>query len=285
MELNRLTREADEQIRKVVARYNQLYTSGGAISQVELDLLLDELRKVYDTFKAIGHINQTRILNQKKPEITIPSPSIHSVHTPKAADLEQKEVFSEPETHQGKPNAESHSKSNFQPEVEEDEKTTIEPENPVQHKTEITSASDLKTPEAPEFTEPSPPAQIENEKSFAEITSPQKSAMLADRFNPVNKSLSETIFESAANEVVGARIALHPITDLSTGIGLNDKFSFISDLFSNSAVQYEEAITRINKAVNFDEANWILQKYQTSEWTQKQESLTRLKNFVKRRFI
>ena len=84
---------------------------------------------------------------------------------------------------------------------------------------------------------------------------------------------------------VGSRLLFQPIADLITGIGLNDKFSFISDLFGNSSAKYEEAIHRINKAVNLDEANWILQKYHTPEWDQKTDTLNRLKDFVKRRFI
>jgi hypothetical protein len=84
---------------------------------------------------------------------------------------------------------------------------------------------------------------------------------------------------------MGSRLQFQPISDLITGIGLNDKFSFISDLFANNASKYEEAIHRINKAVNLDEANWILQKYHSAEWEQKHETLVRMKDFVKRRFI
>jgi hypothetical protein len=56
-------------------------------------------------------------------------------------------------------------------------------------------------------------------------------------------------------------------------------------LFGNNPAQYEEAIARINKAVNADEAGWILQKYHSAEWQNKAETLQRLKDFVKRRFI
>ena len=109
--------------------------------------------------------------------------------------------------------------------------------------------------------------------------------MLADRFNNVNKSLSETMTASSANSFVGGRMQFQPISDLATGIGLNDKFTFINELFGNNPAQYEEAIARINKAVNVDEAGWILQKYHTAEWQNKEETLQRLKDFVKRRFI
>ena len=110
-------------------------------------------------------------------------------------------------------------------------------------------------------------------------------AMLADRFSTDSKSLSETMASSRANGVMGSRLLYQPISDLSTGIGLNDKFSFISELFGNNPVLYEEAITRINKAVNIDEAGWILQKYHSTEWEHKHETLARLKDFIKRRFI
>jgi hypothetical protein len=109
--------------------------------------------------------------------------------------------------------------------------------------------------------------------------------MLADKFNTGNKSLSETIAPSQDERNISSRLLFHPIADLATGIGLNDKFSFRAELFANDAVRYDEAITRINKAVNLDEANWILQKYHSPDWDSRHETLTRLKDFIKRRFI
>ena len=85
MDLNLLTRDADNLIRKVVSRYNQLYVPAGQISQVDLDLLLDDLRKLYDTFKTIGQVNLSMQQSQNKPVVTVGTPT----QTSAAADGSQ----------------------------------------------------------------------------------------------------------------------------------------------------------------------------------------------------
>ena len=74
MDMNHLTRDADTLIRKVVSRYNQLYVPTGHLSQVELDLMLDDLRKLYDTFKTIGQLNLTLQQSQHKSEVSVGAP-------------------------------------------------------------------------------------------------------------------------------------------------------------------------------------------------------------------
>jgi len=287
MELNRLTREADDLIRKVVSRYNQLYVPAGSISQVELDLMLDDLRKLYDTFKNIGQANLKLQHNLKKPEsagqqgmitekqdITAKT-TTHIYDSPKTAQPKQEEREPEPVA---KAEAELLQDAETipvtgnaaEPEVSRkiDEEPALPDEEVVKEESGI-----LQNKESTEV--------VPDETSSVD-TEPTRS-MLADTFNPGSKSLSETL--ASTQGVVGTRLQYQPITDLATGIGLNDKFSFISELFDNNSVQYEEAITRINKAVNLDEANWILQKYHSSAWGHKHETLARLKEFIRRRFI
>jgi len=298
MELNRLTRDADDLIRKVVSRYNQLYVPAGSISQLELDLMLDDLRKLYDTFKNIGQINLSLQSSSPKPEVKVNTamPTGMYANTSATPDIKENHVNSLPATqaqlHQKEDpeiitETEEDHKPQFKKEPDpeiiltgdtEEEKFVTESEfepNPVSE-TKIQTASEISDSKNPvhEFFENSTPHNPE-----------PAPAMLADKFNTGNKSLSETMASSQAQGVTGSRLLFQPIADLTTGIGLNDKFSFISDLFANSSAQYDEAISRINKAVNLDEANWILQKYHSSDWDHKHESLARLKDFVKRRFI
>jgi hypothetical protein len=200
----------------------------------------------------------------------------------------------EPEPIQ-KPEPETEPETMAEP-ISEAESDTIEaPETPVlkEKETEIAVPPEQATELSNEnpFTAESEISESENsvqkisEKITASLNPEPSPAMLADRFSTGNKSLSETMASSQAQGVAGSRLLFHPIADLLSGIGLNDKFSFISELFGNNPLHYEEAITRINKAVNVDEANWILQKYHTPEWDQKTDTLNRLKDFVKRRFI
>ena len=293
MELKRLSHDADELIRKVVSRYNQLYIPAGKISQIELDLLLDDIRNLYDTFKNIGHMSLTLQKSIDQPEVKVntevpvdcqplePTPHVLSEKQVESVPSVTKAVVSDPE-----------------PEPVNDIKTEITSEA----EPEITLAEENKTEAAPipkieaepvhdsqvlastEVQELGNPVHDTEEKSHTVNHDPAP-ATLADRFNTGNKSLSESLASPQSQAVMGSRILFQPISDLITGIGLNDKFSFISDLFSNNTAQYDEAILRINKAVNLDEANWILQKYHTNEWEHNQETLARLKDFLKRRFI
>lgn len=315
MDLNRLTRDADDLIRKVVARYNQLYIPTGQISQLELDLMLDDMRRLYDTFKAIGHINLSLQASPPKPEVTVTqthtSPeTITQEKTEKSAASTQTAPLIQKEERIEKTAITSTEKYTA---VEPEEELLEEPIAAVNtvHETVETGSNEIEMV----FTEPAPAVEektpevkndsysvpvIEETKTIVtdepEVTKTEETttgtaqnepapATLADRFSSAGKSLSDTIASQQAQNVMASRLMLQPISDLSTGIGLNDKFTFISELFANNPGTYDEAIMRMNKAVNIDEAGWILQKYHTAEWDQKQESLNRLKDFVKRRFL
>lgn len=123
-----------------------------------------------------------------------------------------------------------------------------------------------------------------NHDAKAENYLAAKPSTIADAYKAPEKSISDALTEKS-NQVLGARVILQPISDLAAAIGLNDKFSFISELFNNDISAYEEAILRINRAVNFDEGMWILQSYHTDDWDLNKETSARLKDFVKRRFI
>ncbi|MFA5973177.1 MAG: hypothetical protein WC780_12560 [Lentimicrobiaceae bacterium] len=296
MDLNRLTHDADDLIRKVVARYNQLYLPAGNVSQLELDLMLDDLRKLYDAFKTIGQINLTLQHTSNKPEVSV------NTHVPSAQQHRPEAPPLHSEAYVPKPDATT---ATFQPEPEPEGKAEVTrdpkpvPEQvvaPIRTASEeagnLSSTSQIHDPlsESQAKTEVEvhnveKPVQDTAHNSIHTDTPETSNAMLADKFNTSNKSLSETLSSVPAQGVVGSRLLFQPIADLSTGIGLNDKFNFISELFGNNIELYEEAITRVNKAVHIDQAYWILHKYQNSDWDHKQETLARLKDFVKRRFI
>lgn len=300
MDLNRLTRDADDLIRKVVSRYNQLYIPAGNISQLELDLMLDDLRKLYDTFKIIGHINLTRQDALTKTEVKVnsaipadPQPAASSAPTPydkehfNSSEAAQPPTFTEPGIEPvAEKGLEYVSAQEFKPEPDPENILSSETEAELITKKESSPEPAIEIRDEPQSElKKEEPSDTETSESFQPVNPEHTPAMLADKFNTSNKSLSETMASTQPQGFMGSRIQFQPIANLITGIGLNDKFSFISDLFANNTAQYEEAIHRINKAVNIDEANWILQKYHSAEWDTKQETLARLKDFVKRRFI
>ncbi|MEI8049099.1 MAG: hypothetical protein WCI92_17080 [Bacteroidota bacterium] len=294
MTLNRLTRDADDLIRKVVSRYNQIYIPTGSISQIELDLMLDDIRKLYDTFKSIGQINLTMQNEVKKPEVMVNAAvSKEPSHAVYSTPLYDKQASPTPEAEALSAPAEAEPKYYTAAEPDNEWKSNTEPELTFNSESSPISdpVFDNQTPEeeifqpVPENAENDAFTQANSEKEISSVNSDRMAATMADKFNTGNKSLSETIASSPTQGTMGSHLFYHPLTDLSAGIGFNDKFLFISDLFGDNIKQYEEAITRINKAVNQDEAMWILQKYHVAEWDQKQETIARLKSFILRRFV
>ena len=301
MDLNKLTRDADDLIRKVVSRYNQLYIPSGTISQVELDLMLDDMRKLYDTFKTIGHINLTLQNESNRPQVLVnqsqkpeqqetvsatPLYSEHSIQTPEEP-LETQKTYVEP---------------TFSTELAEQLEEATEPaillhnDSTVSEQTDFdddanlpeldfepTVAKEEPKMQGEKIVQQQEPLEAAPEASFSSNNPEPPSATLAEKFSTGSKSLSETISPSQTG--MGPRVFFQPITDLSSAIGLNDKFRFINELFDNNVSQYDEAITRINRAVNHDEASWILQKYHSNNWIQNDETLSRLKDFIRRRFV
>ena len=296
MTLNRLTRDADDLIRKVVSRYNQIYIPTGSISQVELDLMLDDIRKLYDTFKSIGQINLSMQNEVKKPDVLVNkvvnnelSRAVYStpLYDKQASPTPEAEVLSAP--------AETEPESFTLSQADNEWKSSPEPEPELIFNSESSPVSDpvfdnqtleeeLFQP-VPENSENDNYTQPSSENEISSVHADRIAARMADKFNTGNKSLSETIASAPTQGTMGSHLFYHPLTDLSAGIGLNDKFLFISDLFGDNIQQYEEAITRINKAVNQDEAMWILQKYHVADWDQKKETIARLKSFILRRFV
>ncbi|MEI6061876.1 MAG: hypothetical protein WCR72_14320 [Bacteroidota bacterium] len=290
MDINRLTRDADDLIRKVVSRYNQLYVPAGQISQLELDLILEDLRKLYDTFKTLGQESLNLQNNPVKPEVQVKT-EVPSHHHPQPASGP---TYAEKHPQSPEPEAkihETHVVNLYAPKPEPEIVAEEIPE--VNSEPEFISEPEFEPEQKPETDKPimsGIPVAEESAPVAKEIYTPSPNpelirGTLADKFNTGNKSLSETLASAPANGMMGSRVQYQPITDLSSGIGLNDKFSFISELFGNDTALYEEALSRVNKAVNIDEANWILQKYHTPEWENRQETIARLKDFLRRRFI
>lgn len=302
MEMNQLTQQADKLLRRVVSKYNTLYSPSGEIAQVELDLLLDDLRHLYDTFKTISHLNASLNLKpnvplpQTEPHNSEPSPASSAATFPNAQNTSEPEAEQKPIPVAAVVSEEKKVVYTLPAEADENEIPT-ETNSTFAEKT-LSSAE--KTFESDSFQENQ---AIENEQallnSTASNTEPQevsahttashevtqtKSHTIADSFKTPDKSLSDTLINESGN-MLGSRVLIQPISDLPSAIGLNDKFSFISDLFNNDAKAYEDAISRINKAVNFDEGMWILQTFHTSTWDENKETVKRLTDFVKRRFI
>ncbi len=132
-------------------------------------------------------------------------------------------------------------------------------------------------------TEPLPETDSENSLSAKPTTDAHDSskntkkeesgsgkAILADKFGSegvlgekltsskevLGDKLSSTKSEPDMLTVLGSK----PVNDITSAVGINDRFYFIRELFGNNSEEYYKAISRLNKASSLGEAINILDK-------------------------
>jgi hypothetical protein len=77
-----------------------------------------------------------------------------------------------------------------------------------------------------------------------------------------------------------------PVSDLASAVNLNDKLIFVKDLFNGYNLAYKEAIERLNRCKNFDEAERLLKTDYASKnnWAGKPTTADKFYALLHRRF-
>lgn len=99
-------------------------------------------------------------------------------------------------------------------------------------------------------------------------------------------SLTGIIERTGDSHLVMAHLKLKPIDDLKSGIGLNEKFLFIRELFGNDHMAYADAIEKLNAAPSLDAAEQILatEVLPNQEWDLDTEAALSFLHLIFRRF-
>ncbi len=180
--------------------------------------------------------------------------------------------------------------------VKENQPIELEPE--IKIKTVVDQTSE--PPAESKHTEPKTKKEETIEIIKKSVLEPQteyatdKTKEKKDTANSEKKSLGDsisgmhpTLNEELSTKVKSADLARHlknrPITDLSTAIGLNEKFELINNLFNGDRNSYNETIERLNLATNFNEAyNYLSDKL---NWDMDNPMVQRLLDLIRRKLI
>lgn len=259
-------KELTEGMQRLCAVANRVVASEGA-SRIEVDLLLEDLRYLYDVALRMSDAGQPEAIRplstERMPDEEILSSTVMA--TMAAMSVPEPVVAEEPAT---------------EPEVVVESR--VEPEPVVEPEPEPEAV-----PEPVIIPEPEPQPRMEEleangnsllfdevvieeevkveEEVKAEVPEPVSAAgsqvSLLDYLKrpveeqPTVRTLGETLGEqsplSGQQSVVGNQ---HKVSDLRTVININDKFSFMSELFHNNMKAYNDFIMRLNAIDNRDEA-------------------------------
>ena len=82
---------------------------------------------------------------------------------------------------------------------------------------------------------------------------------------------------------LASRLQSKPIKDISASIGLNDRFTFISQLFKGDAKKYDHTIAILNEATDFNAAYRYIDE--NLEWDMNDENVQKILELVRRKHI
>ena len=99
-------------------------------------------------------------------------------------------------------------------------------------------------------------------------------------------SISKEINATVTNTELQEKLALDPIKDLKSAIGINDKFQFIATLFNGDEKAFEQAVKTINGFKIYAEAQfWVKSNLrEQNKWDETAEVVKAFDLLVKRRF-
>ncbi|MFL5740566.1 MAG: hypothetical protein ACJ75B_10145 [Flavisolibacter sp.] len=115
-------------------------------------------------------------------------------------------------------------------------------------------------------------SQYESKRELHEVIAEKKES-LNDRLKQEKKEVVHTLKET-------------PIRDLRKGIGINDRFTFVNELFRGDDAMYERSIKTINGFHIFSEAEyWINRELKFKlGWNDSKETVQLFYQLVRRRF-
>lgn len=227
------------------------FDDASKIHQIDIDLALSKVRNLYDLLLNINSTD-TYIPDYKEEEILTNSEQVEVKPARPAGGIEEspkKEIIKET--------------------VEEPkiiEEVIPEPEFTI----EKPSGDDSKTEHKSETTV----HELKQNGNSPEI--------LADKFQS-KKFVHDNISKTNLKKDVSAKMQSKPIKDINAGIGLNDKFIFIRELFENNKEHYHETIQVLNNFDTYENALEFLKE--NFNWEQDNPNFERLKELVRRKYI
>jgi aminoglycoside phosphotransferase (APT) family kinase protein len=112
--------------------------------------------------------------------------------------------------------------------------------------------------------------------------------LFAEKANPKpeKKSLNDLLTGKKEEQTLGVRFQQSFIPDLTKAIAINEKFTFIRELFHNSGVNFSAAIHKLNECKNIEEAFMLMEEFKHQYlWNTTSSSYLTLCDLVRRRFL
>ncbi len=304
-----------EEIKIILETLNEQYSiideHKKKIPQIEIDIVLANIRKLYELFYDLNKLNT---LNKNSIDANI---AVNFVNEKQEISIKEEIISTPIETEIEKPQKNNNDELNIV-EVEIQEKPAVEPEQPVEELETLSETPELIMPleEAEPESEPDKsileiPIEDVNEsledvkedllkepipeipktikprkKQAMDLFSFAEKETVADKFKETPKLMHDKISHDNSEKTLASKVGKSSITNLKNAIGINDKFLFINELFKGDLQEYNKSIDILNSVVGIEEANVFIEDLKEKfNWNEKQEVLQKLEDLIIRKFL
>ncbi len=238
--------------------YTHRLNTSGKLSAIEKDLLLSKVRNLYDLMLKIEvEEDGDKSKSTKKQKQPLP-------HDP--------EIINE-EAYVQKENDVSLSVKSAKQEREE-QTVSNEPEPAPEAEEEIPEKEE-------EYGEAKDGKIEEKQEEITEKQQVNQPEIIADKFQG-KKSMAENLAKGKSKKDISSRIHARPVRDIQSAIGVNDKFTFIRELFGGDRNLYHDTIQLLNNFDTFENAQDFLQS--EFNWDMEDENVQKLITLLRRKY-
>ena len=258
MKRQSIHQQIDLLLNALLEQHEQFRQHQGTIPQMELDLLLQNTRQLYEAILMLHHNNALSSLDDVKAAVMQRILSDRKENSGKAAETNMENVPA-PAVVAVKTEAHHAGMDELMAKAGSEQPALKNPD---------------KKPKAKKLTGGLNATLFEDKPS------------LADNFEDEETWHKHIASKSSGNTVV-SQLHRKPVADLKVAIGINEKFLFINQLFDGNLQDYSEAIAKLNASGDLNTARQFISSELVIRfsWPNDNEHVKNFMDLVERRFI
>ena len=300
MDVRRIQEDINHLLIKLEEQYSRILTYKEQIPTVEVDLVLKDVRDLYEVFLDLRTAAELQRRNPVSAQVE------EKVHAAVEAPVELKIEPVAEITKVEEVISEVTAAPVLEVAVVEEPIAEIKVEEPVEKiepvEAIVTELEEKQKPEELVVALPSekPPVIApkvdllqERQKDFVPTV---RKIEFKPEPAPVVDGKKESLFEKAASlydkiakptdKTVAGQATRQPVSNIKAAIGINEKFAYLKELFKNNVNDYNEALEKLNNFESYAEAEDFFQELKAKyAWDPESKSFQGLADLLNRRYL
>ena len=272
---DRIIFEIETLLNKMSNQVNFLIRKEMPMNQLDVDLLMENTRKLYDTICSIelGVRNEELGIEERRDVTPVASEELEVGSEELGVEDFEEEDYDD----------------DFEVDVNDDEIIDFENKDEDDDGADMVwdfTKDELGVEESRDVTPVASEELGVRSEELEESEKEEDSGIRAYRIIRENIPTLGDMLEQSEDKSLAARLQRKPVSDLITAIGINDKFLFLNELFGGSMEKYNKSIRSLNSFSTLLGAKTYMSELQIEfQWDCTSEAYKKLNDLVERRFI